>query len=88
MKKILIALATATTLAATGAFADAHEEMTMGEGLTMFEALVANELAEYDIEADVTMLTLGQLAQIRAITETDENTEKKREDIMAIVSDM
>ncbi|WP_316012898.1 hypothetical protein [Roseobacter sp. HKCCA0434] len=88
MKRTFIALTTAATLAATGAFADAHTEMTMGEGLTMFEALVANEMDELDIETDVTMLTLGQLAQIKNIVEGEDNRDKKREDIMAIIGDM
>ena len=86
MKKTFIALATAATLAAGGAFADAHSEMTMGEGLTMFETLVANELAELDIEADVSMLTLGQLAQIKDVVESDEPTNTKKQNIEAIIN--
>ena len=86
MKRTFIALATAATLASTGAFAEAHAEMTMGEGLTMFESLVANELAELNIETDVTMLTLGQLAQIKNVVEGMDPTETKKENIEAIIN--
>ena len=86
MKRTFIALATAATLAAGGAYAEAHSEMTMGEGLTMFEALVANELATLDIETDVTMLTLGQLAAIKDILEGNEPTETKKENVLTIIN--
>ena len=86
MKRTIIALATAATFAAPAAFAEAHDEMTMGEGLTMFESLVANELDQLDVEADVTTLTLGQLAQIKDIVESDETTSVKKENIEAIIN--
>ncbi|WP_185804874.1 hypothetical protein [Pontivivens nitratireducens] len=86
MKRTIIALATAATFAAPAAFAEAHVEMTMGEGLTMFESLVSNELDQLDIEADVTNLTLGQLAQIKDIVESDETTSVKKENIEAIIN--
>lgn len=86
MKRTFIALATAATLAAGGAFAEAHAEMSMGEGLTMFEALVQNELAEYDIEVDVRTLTLGQLAAIKDVVESDDTTSKKKENVEAIIN--
>jgi len=86
MKRTIIALATAATFAAPAAFAEAHAEMTMGEGLTMFESLVSNELDQLDIEADVTTLTLGQLAQIKDIVESDETTSVKKENIEAIIN--
>ena len=86
MKRTFIALATAATLAASGAFADAHVEMSMGEGLTMFETLVSNELSGLGVEADVSMLTLGQLAQIKDIIEGTESTETKKRNIEAIIN--
>lgn len=86
MKNTIIALTAAATLASTAAFAEAHSEMTMGEGLTMFETLVSNELTALGVEADVSTLTMGQLAQIKDIVEGDGSTSEQTRNIEAIIN--
>ncbi|QPH53579.1 hypothetical protein [Pontivivens ytuae] len=86
MKRSLIALTAAATFASTGVFAEAHTQSAMGVGLTMFEALVQSELDNIGVEADVTTLTLGQLALIRNVLEGDGSTTDKQEEVEAIVN--
>lgn len=85
MKLTFIALAAAATISATGSFAESHAAAPMGQGLTMFEQLVSNELAALNIDADVSMLTRGQLAAVKGQAESDQSTADIRRNIAQII---
>ncbi|MEM1266380.1 MAG: hypothetical protein AAGI50_10235 [Pseudomonadota bacterium] len=82
MKRTLIAVTTAAALS----FAGATTAVAMGEQLTMLEAAIDSEFQRLGIQ-DIGMgdLTLGQLALIKNVIESEDNTQEKRRRIMAIV---
>ncbi|MEO0911465.1 MAG: hypothetical protein AAFY59_00525 [Pseudomonadota bacterium] len=84
MKRTFIALSTATVLAAA-AFAPAA--VAMDQELSMLEQAVNNQFGQLGIE-DVAMgdLTLGQLALVKNVLESDDTTANKKRRIEAIIS--
>ncbi|MSU91194.1 hypothetical protein GE300_16545 [Rhodobacteraceae bacterium 2CG4] len=74
---VLLASATAFTASAQG----------MGEGLSMLELAVDNELQRLNVQdVDPMALTLSQLAIIRGIVEGDESDNDKKRRIEAVVN--
>lgn len=82
MKQIFAAATILATSAAmtTPAFA-------MGEELTMLESAVKNELSQVGIrDVDLMSLTVGQLAVIKNILDSDDSENEKRQRIEAVLS--
>ncbi len=84
MKRSLIALSTVAALTVTG-FAPAA--VAMEQELTMLEAAINSSFSQLGLE-DINMgdLTLGQLALIKNVVESDDSTTEKRRRIEAILS--
>lgn len=55
-------------------------------GMSSLEQVVANDLAGLGIEADVGDLTVNQLAEIKAVLESDEARNEKRRQVEAILA--
>ncbi|SOH93526.1 hypothetical protein SAMN06273572_102202 [Monaibacterium marinum] len=85
MKLTFIALAAAATISATGSFAQGHAAAPMGHGATMLEQLVSNELRALNIDADVSMLTRGELAAVKGHAESGDSTAEIRRNIEQII---
>ncbi|MBM2577169.1 hypothetical protein JQC91_12750 [Jannaschia sp. Os4] len=91
MNRTLAALTTAATLAlAPAAFADGHLAGSMGEGFDMLSAALADDFQRLGIEMDtdgMDALTLGELAAIKNIIESQDGDNQKKGQIEAILAD-
>ena len=87
MKKFLVAVALATALSA-GAASAQNDTAEMSEGLTMLETGAAKELTRIGItDVDVMDLSLNQLAQIKSVLESGDNTANEMKNrVMTIVA--
>ncbi len=85
--KTMITVA-AIALAPLSAMADAHvmTPAAMQESFSMLESNVDNILDTYNINANVSMLTVGQLAQIIGIANSTDEESEVAERIEAIVA--
>ena len=80
-------IATVVTAASLAIFAAAPAVHAMGEELSMLEQAIAGSFNDLNIEdADASTLTLGQLALIKNVLESDEPTSNKKRRIEAIVN--
>lgn len=86
MTRTFTALATAATLAfAPAAFADAHSPM-MSQGYDMLLAALVDDFERIGVEMDtMDNLTLGQLAAIKQVIESQDSDNNKKGQIEAII---
>jgi hypothetical protein len=87
MNRTLTALATIATLSfGSVALADAHSP-SMGEGFDMLQTALVGDFERLDIPTDVLDdLTLGQIAAIRSVVESEENDNQTKGQIEAIIA--
>jgi hypothetical protein len=71
MRKLMLVVALAAF--PTGVFAQSTPSADMEQGLSMLELAASKTLEMYGVETDVMSLTLSQLAEIKAIADTDED---------------
>ena len=85
MKRILAAAATIATLSAGAAFAEAHT-VSMGEGYNMLQTALMSDFERMGIPTEqLDNLTLGQIAAIKDIVESEDESSQKRQ-IEAIIA--
>lgn len=86
MKTTLSAIATVIALAGTSAFADAHAP-GMGQGFDMLQTALMSDFERLDIPlTELEMLTLGQIAVIKSVVESDDSDGQKKGRIEAIIA--
>lgn len=84
MKRIVTAIVVASALATTAA----APVLAMDEELTMLERAADGLFAQYNVDnVDVMALTLTQLAQIKAIADSDRDTTTKKSQIEAVIAE-
>ncbi|MCK0169429.1 hypothetical protein MWU52_17895 [Jannaschia sp. S6380] len=85
MTRTFATIATVAALTAGTAFADAHSP-SMGEGFDMLQTALMSDFEQMGIPTDtLDNLTLGQIAAIKTIVESDEEDNQKQR-IEAIIA--
>ncbi|SDZ62997.1 hypothetical protein SAMN05444004_1482 [Jannaschia faecimaris] len=86
MNRTLATIATVAALTAGSAFADAHSP-SMGEGFDMLQTALMSDFERLGIPTDaLDDLTLGQVAAIKAVVESDEGDTQQKGRIEAIIA--
>ena len=86
MNRTIATLATVAALGFGGA-AVAQTTMTMGEGYDMLQTALMNDFTALGIETtELEGLTLGQIAAIKGIVESEESDSNKKASIDAIIA--
>ena len=88
MNRTITTLATVAALATGGAaFADSHPSSEMGQGFDMLQTALMSDFERMGIPVDsLDDLTLGQIAAIKAIVESDDQDGQKKGQIEAIIA--
>ena len=86
MNRTITAIATVAALS-FGAAASAQTTVTMSEGYDMLQTALMNDFTSLGIDtAELEGLTLGQIAAIKGIVESDESASNKKGEIEAIIA--